>query len=210
LLVFRTEKGPKRSRSGACPALVLTSLVALMACATVDPYPEDWPAVAAERSDCAALIGTFHNGYSRSTTDAMTMKGGLIVMLIGPEESAASAGARPVSRVTIENPSADRLVVKGFNSEGLVREGERRISRTSCTGKGLAINGKFSGTNAENVLGFISASGHLRRAENGDLVGRIRSTFTGIALLIPVSSSTTSWYRFRQIVPQSTPTDSGD
>lgn len=206
--MFCTEKGPRRSRSAGCSASVLISIVALMGCATTDPYPEGWPAVAAERNDCAALIGTFHNGYSRSTTDAMTIKGGLIVMLIGPAERDEPSGAKPVSRVTIENPSPDRLVVKGFNSEGLVREGERRVSRTSCSGKGLAIHGKFSGTNAENVLGFISASGHLRRAENGDLVGRIRSTFTGIALLIPVSSSTTSWYRFRQIEPETTPADS--
>ena len=197
----------KKFRSVNGALLVLASALALTACATTDPYPEDWPAVAAGRSDCATLVGTFNNGYSESTTNAMTMKGGLIVMLIGPEARDESPGAKPVTRVTIEQPTPDRLVVKGFNFNELVRQGERRVSRTSCSGKGLAINGKFSGTNAENVLGFISASGHLQRAGNGDLVGRIRSTFTGIALLIPVTSSTTSWYRFRQIEPEPTSTD---
>lgn len=188
--------------------LVIASALVLASCATTDPYPEEWPPVVeAEKGDCSALIGTYNNGYSKSTHDAITMKGGLIVMLIGPEKRAESPGNKPVTRVTIELPSSDRLVVQGFNFSELLRQGERRISRTSCSGKGLAINGKFSGTNAENVLGFISASGHLQRAGNGDLVGRIRSTFTGIALLVPISSSTTSWYRFRQIEPETTSTD---
>ena len=186
------------------PALpVIASALVLASCATTDPYPEEWPPIVeAEKGDCSALIGTYNNGYSKSTYDAITMKGGLIVMLIGPEERAESPGNKPTTRVTIELPSSDRLVVQGFNFSELVRHGERRVSRTSCSGKGLAINGEFRGTNAENVLGFISASGRLQRAGNGDLVGRIRSTFTGIALFIPVSSSTTSWYRFRRIEPE--------
>ena len=188
--------------------VVSASILAAVSCATTDPYPKDWPAVSAEQRDCSALVGSYNNGYSKSSPDAMAMKGGLIVLLIGPAEKGESSAEKVVGRVTIEHPSPDRLVVKGFSRDELLRRGERRVSRSACSGKGLAINGKFSGTNAENVLGFISASGYLSRAANGDLVGRIRSTFTGIALLVPISSSTTSWYRFKRIESEATPSNS--
>jgi hypothetical protein len=198
----------KKVRSVSPTILLVVSALVSASCATTDPYPEDWsPITAAEKGDCSEFIGTFDNGYSASSHDAISMKGGLIALLIGTAKPAETSGTKPVTRVTIERPSPDLLVVSGLNYSEPVRRGERRISRTSCSGKGLSITGKFSGTNAENVAGFVSASGHLQRAANGDLVGRIRSTFTGIALLVPMTSSATSWYRFRQIEPEPTADD---
>jgi len=195
-------------RSANLGLVVLLSLPVLTSCATTDPYPDDWPAaVASKKGDCSSLIGTFNNGYSKSSSDAIPMEGGLIVLLVGQPSRADSTGAKPVTRVTIEYLSPDRLLVTGLNFSQPVRQEERRISRSSCLGKGLPISGKFSGTNAENVLGFVSASGHLQRSANGDLVGRIRSTFTGVALLVPMTSSATSWYRFRRIEPDPKSTD---
>ena len=196
-------------RSVSPTLLVLVSALVLVSCVTTDPYPEEWsPIVAAERGDCSALAGTFDNGYSASSHDAIPMKGGLIALLIGPAKPSESSVAKSVTRVTIKRPSPDLLMVSGFHYSEPVRQEERRISGKSCSGKGLSIAGKFSGTNAENIVGFVSASGHLQRTANGDLVGRIRSTFTGVALLVPMTSSATSWYRFRQIEPESAPTDS--
>ena len=187
--------------------LVLTSTALLAGCASTDPYPETWSEIVAEKGDCSTLVGTFSNDYSKSSSDAITMKGGLIALLLGPASPADAAVSLPVTRVKIEYPSPDRLLVKGYYRKELVREGVRPLARGSCSQKGLPISGKFSGTNAENVLGFVTASGRLQRAENGDLVGRIRSTFTGIALLVPVTASATSWYRFRNIEPKPTTAD---
>ena len=187
---------------------VLLSVTSLTACASTDSYPEDWsPVVAAEKGDCSALVGTFNNGYSKSTPDALRMKGGLIALLIGSPSSTKSDDAPPVTWVSIEQPSADRLVVSGFNGAKVVRRGERPLERGACSRKGLSVSGKFEGVNAENVVGFLSASGTLRRNSDGDLVARIRSTFTGVALLVPMTSSVTSWYRFRKIERRPTPDD---
>ena len=180
--------------------LILVSALVLVSCATTDPYPEEWPPIVeAEKGDCSGLIGTFNNGYSKSSHDAITMTGGLIALLIGQASRGESEGARPVTRVTIEQPAPDRLVVTGLNFTELVRQGNRSLSGGSCSRKGLPVSGKFGGVNVENMVGFISASGYLKGAENGDLVARVRSTFTGIALVVPMTSSATSWYRFKRI-----------
>jgi hypothetical protein len=188
--------------------LALTLAILLASCASTDTYPQDWPAViSGERGDCSALVGAFNNGYAKSTPDAIRMKGGLIALLIGSASSKEADGALPVTWLKIEQPSPDRLTVTGYNGKRAVRRGNRPLERGSCSKKGLSISGKFEGVNAENVVGFLSASGHLQRAENGDLVARIRSTFTGVALLVPVTSSATSWYRFRRIDSTPAPAD---
>ncbi len=190
----------KKVRSVSPALLVFVSALVLASCATTDPYPEKWPPIIeAEKGDCSALIGTFNNGYSASTHDAIAMKGGLIALLIGQATPAESQGAKPVTRVSIEQPSPDRLVVTGLNFTELVRRGEKSLSGGSCSKKGLPISGKFGGVNIENMVGFVSAKGYLTRTRNGDLVARIRSTFTGIALVVPMTSSATSWYRFKRI-----------
>lgn len=182
--------------------LVLVSISVAISCVSTDPYPQDWPAVVVGKSDCSALVGTFNNGYSKSSSDAITMKGGLIALLIGSANPADAKASLPVTRVAIEFPSPDRLVITGYHRNEIVRKGVRPLSRSSCSKKGLPISGKFSGTNAENVVGFVSASGRLQKADNGDLIARIRSTFTGIALLVPMTASATSWYRFQRIDPE--------
>ena len=190
----------KKVRSVSPALLVLVSALVLSSCATTDPYPEEWPPIIeAEKGDCSALVGTFNNGYSKSSSDAIPMEGGLIALLIGQATPAESQGAKPVTRVSIEQPSPDRLVVTGLNFTELVRRGEKSLSGGSCSKKGLPVSGKFGGVNVENMVGFVSAKGYLTRAENGDLVARIRSTFTGIALVVPMTSSATSWYRFKRI-----------
>ena len=190
----------QKLRSANLGLLVSLALPLLTSCAATDPYPDDWPAVvAAEKGDCSSLIGTFNNGYSKSTPDAIAMKGGLIALLVGQATPAESQGAKPVTRVSIEQPSPDRLVITGLNFSEFVRQGDRSLTGGSCSKKGLPVSGKFGGVNVENMVGFVSASGHLRGAENGDLVARIRSTFTGIALVVPMTASATSWYRFKRI-----------
>lgn len=193
----------KKIRSVSPVILVLMTVLVLSSCATSDPYPEDWsPVVTTDKGDCPALVGTFNNGYSKSTQDGIRMKGGLIALLIGSPASAQADDALPVTWVSIEQPSADRLVVTGFNGGEVVRRGERRLVRGSCSKKGLSISSEFEGVNAEDVVGFLSASGTLRGTSNGDLAARIRSTFTGVALLVPTTSSATSWYRFKKMDPK--------
>lgn len=190
----------KKVYLGCTPLVVLVSILVSVSCATSDSYPEDWPQVVTiEKGDCSAFTGIFNNGYAKSSSDAIRMEGGLIALLIGSASPAESAGAKPVTRVSIERTSPERLVVTGLNRTELVRQGDRQIFRGSCSKKGLPVSGKFGGVNVENMVGFVSAKGHLRLAENGDLVARIRSTFTGVALLVPVTSSVTSWYRFKRI-----------
>ncbi|MGB5174488.1 MAG: hypothetical protein WBQ30_07075 [Thermoanaerobaculia bacterium] len=190
----------QRVRSVNPPLLVLVSALVLSSCATTDPYPEEWPPIIeAEKGDCSAFIGTFDNGYSASSHDAIPMKGGLIALLIGTAKPAATSGAKTVTRVSIEQPSPNRLVITGLNFSEFVRQGDRSLSGGSCSKKGLPVSGKFGGVNVENMVGFVSAKGYLTRAESGDLVARIRSTFTGIALVVPMTSSATSWYRFKRI-----------
>jgi hypothetical protein len=186
------------------PALVLTvSMLVLVSCGGTDPYPKDWSSVAAvERGDCSAYTGTFYNYHSKSSPDAPTLKGGLMALLVGLPPPDDTEVAKSVTRVSIERPSAERLKLTGFNGTKLVWQGGRSLPDGSCSKKGLPLSGKLRGSNEENILGVVAVSGRLQSAENGDLIARMRTTFTGIALLVPVSIHNTSWYRFKRIDPE--------
>jgi hypothetical protein len=193
------EERATKLRLAGCSLIVAVCIALLSACASTDPYPESWSPVVADSGGCPDLNGTFYNSYSKSDSDAEAIKGGLIVLLLGKPSAEEAEGAVAVERVSIEHQPGRPMVVRGWHDDELVRQGERRISAAACSKKGLSVPGAFRGTNEENVVGFISTSAHLRRAENGDLVGRIKWTFTGLALLVPVTTSSTSWYSFRQV-----------
>jgi hypothetical protein len=103
--------------------------------------------------------------------------------------------------VSIEEPTPGRLVIKGWDRSQLIMERQRRISRGACSRQGASMSGSFKGLNVENVMGFVTARSYFNRAQNGDLVVGMRSTFTGIALLVPISSTASNWYQFKQIEP---------
>jgi hypothetical protein len=189
------------------PALVLTvSTLVLVSCGGTDPYPEDWsPVAAVERGDCSAYTGTFYNGHSKSSPDAPTLEGGLMALLVGSPPPDEKEEAKPVTRVSIERTSAGQLVLKGFNGQTYVRQAVRTLEQSTCSKKGLPLSGKLRGSNEENILGVVAINGRLQSAENGDLIARMKTTFTGIALLVPVSIHNTSWSRFKQIDPEPMP-----
>lgn len=181
--------------------LLLPLLVLFLAsCVSSDPYPENWsPVAAVGKGECPDLTGVFSNFYSTSSAEAWSIEGGLIALLLDSKSLDATEGPRSVSMVSIEEPTPGRLVIKGWDRSQLIMEGQRRISRGACSKQGASMSGSFRGLNVENVMGFVSAHSTFNRAVNGDLVVRMRSTFTGIALLVPISSTATNWYQFREI-----------
>jgi hypothetical protein len=182
--------------------LVPLFVLSLGSCVSSDPYPENWsPVAAVAKGECPDLTGVFNNFYSTSSAEAWSIEGGLIALLLEPKSKTVSEAQRTVSMVSIEEPTPGRLVIKGWDRSQLIMERQRRISRGACSRQGASMSGSFKGLNVENVMGFVTARSYFNRAQNGDLVVGMRSTFTGIALLVPISSTASNWYQFKQIEP---------
>ena len=169
-----------------------------LACSVTEPYPQDWSdLVVSEGGQCADLSGAFYNACNPAsgTFDCLDT-GGLAALLLSKYPAAFHPKLATVSRVTIEQLSPMRLVVKAWKGPELLRLEEIELAPQDCKKEGVLIRGGPTLTNIENAAGYGSSSALFQKDEQGDLVARVRTHFTGIVLLVPASFTGTDWYRF--------------
>ena len=161
-------------------------------CVTSQPYPTDWPAIAAiPRNGSPDLTGTYNNsGFS---ADGQTRR----------LSSAFLKNDKQVEFVQIANPDEDRFELSFCNREGLIAK--RTLSkkagdyRRTANGIRIPISPKLQTDRGEgaSALSLNSAALSLTKDTEGNLI--VKATSSGVGFdffVIPVAGSSSRYFRF--------------
>lgn len=195
----------------AIPRLILVLAIgcAFGQCSTNQPYPEDWsPPVVVREGECADISGEFSNACSSDNLyeENCLDTGGLAGLLFAKDADSFTSKLRQVDRVVVRQPSSSQLLVEAWQGKELLREEEIHVGAEDCTEKGLLIRSGGKGTQIEGGLGVGSSRAVLSKNEDGDLIARLKVSFTGVWFIVPVSGSDYSWRRFERFSNRETET----
>ena len=193
----------------AIPRFILVLAVGCVfgQCSTNQPYPEDWsPPAAVRGGECADISGEFSNACSSDNLyeDNCLNTGGLAGLLFAKYAGSFTSKLREVDRVVVYQPSSAQLLVEAWNGKELVRKEEIHVGAEECTEDGILVRSGGKGTQIEGGLGVGSSRAVLSKNEDGDLIARLKVSFTGVWFIVPVSGSDYSWRRFERFSSRET------
>ena len=181
------------------PVPVLALAVLFGNCATTESYPEDWSSPGAvEVGECADISGIFSNSCTPKDKYDNTCResGGLAGRLFAQYAGSFHPKLGTADRVVVSQPTSKRLFVEAWNGEDLVREGEIDLALEDCTEDGVLIRTGLKGTQIEGGIGTGSSQALFSKTEDGDLIAQLKTKFTGVWFVVPVSGSSQVWLRF--------------
>jgi len=167
---------------------VSVSLLLTGCMGVVNPYPATWSEL--HKEDCAVVVGTYNN-------EGENKEGGRSPSLLGllAHFSRGSKIALSQAWVTLGMPEAGIFEV--HSSVGTLRFVASQ-GQFSCREDGIELSSRFEGGNLGPALGSYTMT--LARDKEGWLVVRWEIRERGLVwLLIPVSTHSREWYRFRPV-----------
>jgi len=190
-------------------AFIIASGLACLQCSTNQQYPEDWsPPAAVRGGECPDISGNFSNACASDNVyeDNCLDSGGLAGLLFAKYAGSFTSKLRQVDRVVVHQPSSSQLLVEAWQGKELLREEEIHVGAEDCTEKGVLIRSGGKGTQIEGGMGVGSSLAFLNKNEDGDLIARLKVSFTGVWFVVPVSGSDYSWRRFERLSDRETET----
>ena len=95
-------------------------------------------------------------------------------------------------------------MVESWKGKYLFLEEEIHVGAEDCTQNGILIRSGGKGTQIEGGMGVGSSRAVLSKIEDGDLIARLKVSFTGVWFIVPVSGSDYSWRRFERFSSRET------
>lgn len=178
---------------------ILAAGFILSACIHINqrPFPDGWgtlPSIADNM--CTDIDGAF-SVLGESDTGKTPLPFAYIVMSIPEQKEWPLSKFDKTSYVIIEQ-AADVMRVSVLAQGKMIAKKELRKDERngySCTPQGISVRGEFP--NVHGLAGYIGQTYMIFKASQGELIVKSEQTGGGLALMIPMYSSETFWYRYR-------------
>lgn len=176
-------------------------------CSYHNKYPEGWAELDKNKDKvCTDISGVYYNFASESTTirlfyDEYVGSNCLLTEIFSEEqENQRNITIKDIESkgiVVIQQPSSDKIVIKLFATGKKLSE--HTFFNFECNNEGLKIKKPIKWEGPNDGLPAIATENKklfLTKAVDGALILKEKINTTGIAVVLPVHTSGTHWYKW--------------
>jgi hypothetical protein len=176
-------------------------------CSYHNQYPENWANLNQDKDNvCTDISGVYFNLASESTTTRLFYNeyvgsNCLLTEIFSEEqENQRSITIQDIEAngiVVIQQPSSDRIVIKLYATDKMLYE--HSFNGVECDNEGIKIKQPIKWEGPNDGLPAIATENKklfFKKAADGSLVLKEKISTTGIAVVLPVYTSGTHWYKW--------------